>query len=125
MEGHKTKTHRDLEIWQRGIDLVTKIYKITKNFPKEELYGLTSQMRRAAISYPSNISEGAARDSINDYIRFLYISMGSLSELETQIIISEKLEYLKDSKDILEDIEAITRKTYNLIKYLKSKKDSS
>ncbi len=125
MEGHKTKTHRDLEIWQRGIDLVTKIYKITKNFPKEELYGLTSQMRRAAISYPSNISEGAARDSINDYIRFLYISMGSLSELETQIIISEKLGYLKDSKDILEDIEAITRKTYNLIKYLKSKKDSS
>jgi len=125
MEGHKTKTHRDLEIWQRGIDLVTKIYKITKNFPKEELYGLTSQMRRAAISYPSNISEGAARDSINDYIRFLYISMGSLSELETQIIISEKLGYLKNSKDILEDIEAITRKTYNLIKYLKSKKDSS
>jgi four helix bundle protein len=123
MEGHNTKTHRDLEIWQLGIDLVTKIYKFTKNFPKEEIYGLTSQMRRAAISYPSNISEGAARDSINDYIRFLYISMGSLSELETQIIISEKLGYIKDSKDILEDIEAITRKTYNLIKYLKSKKD--
>jgi len=123
MEGHNTKTHRDLEIWQLGIDLVTKIYKFTKNFPKEEIYGLTSQMRRAAISYPSNISEGAARDSINDYIRFLYISMGSLSELETQIIISEKLGYIKDSKDILEDIEAITRKTYNLIKYLKSKKN--
>jgi len=123
MKGKDTKTHRDLKIWQRGIDLVTKIYKLTKNFPKEEIYGLTSQMRRAAISYPSNISEGAARDSINDYIRFLYISMGSLSELETQIIISEKLGYLKDSKDILEDIEAITRKTYNLIKYLKSKKN--
>jgi len=123
MEGKDTKTHRDLEIWQRGIDLVTKIYKLTKKFPEEELYGLTSQMRRAAISYPSNISEGAARDSINDYIRFLYISMGSLSELETQIIISEKLGYIKDSKDILEDIETITRKTYNLIKYLKSKKN--
>lgn len=123
MEGKDTKTHRDLEIWKRGIDLVTKIYKLTKKFPEEELYGLTSQMRRAAISYPSNISEGAARDSINDYIRFLYISMGSLSELETQIIISEKLGYVKNSKDILEDIEIITRKTYNLIKYLKSKKD--
>jgi four helix bundle protein len=123
MEGKDTKTHRDLEIWQRGIDLVTKIYELTKDFPEEELYGLTSQMRRAAISYPSNISEGAARDSLADYIRFLYISMGSLSELETQIIISEKLGYVKDSKDILEDIEAVTRKTYNLIKYLKSKKD--
>lgn len=123
MKGRDTKTHRDLEIWQLGIDLVTRIYRLTKKFPEEELYGLTSQMRRAAIPYPSNISEGAARDSINDYIRFLYISMGSLSELETQIIISGKLGYIKNSKDILEVIEIITRKTYNLIKYLKSKKD--
>jgi four helix bundle protein len=122
MEGKNTKTHKDLEIWQEGIKLVTKIYKLTKDFPDEELYGLTSQMRRAAVSYPSNISEGAARNSNNEYIRFLYIALGSLSELETQIIISEKLNYIPDKTTIIEGVEALRRKTLNLIKYLDGKR---
>jgi len=123
MEGKNTKTHKDLEIWKEGIKLVTKIYKLTKDFPDEELYGLTSQMRRAAVSYPSNISEGAARNSNNEYIRFLYIALGSLSELETQIIISEKLNYIPDKTTIIEGVEALRRKTLNLIKYLDGKRN--
>jgi len=122
MEGKHTKTHKDLEIWKEGIKLVTEIYKLTKDFPDEELYGLTSQMRRAAVSYPSNISEGAARNSNNEYIRFLYIALGSLSELETQIIISEKLNYIPDKTTIIEGVEALRRKTLNLIKYLDGKR---
>lgn len=114
------KTHKDLDIWKRGIDLVEKIYKSTANFPKEELYGLTSQIRRAAISYPSNIAEGAARFSKREFIQYLYISLGSLSEVETQIIIAKKLQYLK-ATNLLEDIEVLRRMTLNFIKYLKSK----
>jgi four helix bundle protein len=117
----KRNTHRDLEVWQEGIDLVMEIYEKTKKFPKEEQYGLVSQMRRAAISYPSNVSEGAARNSNTEYIRFLYIALGSLSELETQLIIAGKLNYFKDNKEILAHIESLARKTYSLINYMKSK----
>jgi len=122
MEGKNTKTHKDLEIWKEGIDLVTEIYKVTKKFPNEELYGLTSQMRRAAVSYPSNISEGAARDSITEYIRYIYISLGSLSELETQLIISKNLGFLTDIDDLLLDIKGLNSRTRSLVKYLKKKK---
>ena len=120
MKVKRMKTHKDLDIWKRGIDLVEKIYKSTANFPKEELYGLTSQIRRAAISYPSNIAEGAARFSKREFIQYLYISLGSLSEVETQIIIAKKLQYLK-ATNLLEDIEVLRRMTLNFIKYLKSK----
>jgi four helix bundle protein len=121
MEGKNTKTHKNLEIWKEGIKLVTKIYKLTKNFPKEELYGLTSQMRRAAVSYPSNLAEGAARDSIAEYIRYIYISLGSLSELETQLIISRNLGFSSDIDDLLSDIKALNSRTRSLVKYLKGK----
>jgi four helix bundle protein len=114
------KTHKDLDIWIRGINLVEQIYKATKKFPKEEIYGLTSQIRRAAVSYPSNIAEGAARSSTKEFIQFLYIALGSLSEIETQIIIAVKLGYLSDDK-LLEEVEALRRMTLNLIKYLKNK----
>ncbi len=125
MEGKNTKTHKDLEIWKEGIKLVTKIYKLTKDFPDEELYGLTSQMRRAAVSYPSNISEGAARDSITEYIRYIYISLGSLSELETQLIISRNLEFSSDIDSLLLDIKTLNSRTHSLVKYLKGRKESS
>ena len=90
------KTHKDLEIWNLGVQLVEAIYRVTSTFPKEEIYGLISQIRRAAVSIPSNIAEGAARNSLKEFIQFLYVSLGSLSELETQIIISQKLGYLQD-----------------------------
>jgi four helix bundle protein len=75
--------HKDLDVWKRSMDLVVKVYQITKLFPDTEKYGLTSQMRRAAVSIPSNITEGAARKGDKEFIQFLYISIGSLSELET------------------------------------------
>jgi len=113
-------THKELEVWKLGIDLVEKIYLLTKGFPKEEIYGLTSQLRRAGTSIPSNIAEGAARKNTKEYIQFLHIALGSLSELETQLIISQRLKYL-DSDIIFEEVEKLRRKLLNLIKYLGSK----
>ena len=89
------KTFRDLLVWQKSMTLVTEIYKISTGFPKDEAYGLTSQMRRCAISIPSNIAEGYGRNSTNEYIHFLRIATGSLYELQTQIEISMNLNYLK------------------------------
>lgn len=114
------RTHKDLEIWQKGIELVEKIYKLTATFPKEESYGIISQMRRAAISYPSNIAEGAARYSRKEFIQFVYIALGTLSELETQVIISSRLGYHND-QNLLAEIELLRRMTLNFIKYLKKK----
>jgi len=113
------KTHKDLDIWKRGIDFVGKVYGVTAHFPKEELYGLVSQLRRAAVSYPSNIAEGAARFSKKEFIQFLYISLGSLSEVETQLMIASRLKYLMNT-ELLEDLEVLRRMTLNFIKYLKS-----
>ncbi len=115
------KTHKDLDIWKRGIGFVEQIYKATRDFPKTEVYGLSSQMRRASVSYPSNIAEGAARSSKKEFIQFLYIALGSLSEVETQVVIAEKLKYLQTDV-LLEEIEALRRMTLNFIKYLKSER---
>ena len=116
--GEKLITHKDLDIWKLGIELVQEVYKTTVEFPKEEIYGLTNQMRRAAVSIPSNISEGAARSSKKEFIQFLYVALGSLAELETQAIISEKLGYLRNHP-LMELIEKQRRKQLNFIKYLK------
>ena len=113
-------THKELEVWKLGIDLVEKIYQLTKVFPKEEIYGLTAQIRRSGISIPSNIAEGAARRNTKEYVQFLYISLGSLSEIETQLIISQRLKYL-DSDSIFEEVEKLRRKLLNFIKYISSK----
>jgi four helix bundle protein len=112
------RTHKDLDIWKLGIELVEEVYKNTATFPREEIYGLTNQMRRAAVSVPSNISEGAARSSKKEFIKFLYVALSSLAELETQSIISEKLGYLKGPQ-LMEMIEKQRRKQLNFIKYLK------
>ena len=117
------KTHKDLDIWQQGIDLVEHVYRATGTFPKDEEYGLKSQMRRAAVSHPSNLAEGAARFSTKEYVHFAYIALGSLSELETQIVIAGRLKYL-DPADLLEEVEALRRKTLNFIKYMKSSKNA-
>lgn len=92
------KTHKDLEVWKQAIAFVTQLYQQTNSFPKEEIYGLTNQMRRAAVSIPSNIAEGAARNSNKEYIQFLYIALGSLAELETQLIIAVNLEYINSTE---------------------------
>ncbi len=89
-------THKDLEVWKKSILLVEKIYALTKKLPSEELLGLSSQMRRAAISIPSNIAEGAARNSRGEYVQFLGIAKGSSSELETQIEITGRLYHTID-----------------------------
>jgi four helix bundle protein len=95
-----TKCHEDLEIWKLSIRLVKETYLVTRSFPVEEKYGLSSQMRRAAISVPSNIAEGAGRKSKKEFDHFLSISLGSLTELETQFIISKELEFLSDFTEI-------------------------
>ena len=82
------KLHKDLDVWKRSIEFVTFVYNFTKNFPKKEIYGFTNQIRRAAVSITSNIAEGAARNYSKEFIQFLFISLGSISELETQIMIS-------------------------------------
>jgi len=93
------KRFKDLRIWQKGIEVVTDIYTLTKKFPKEELYGLTSQIRRSAISIPSNIAEGFRRYHNKEYKQFLYIALGSCAELETQIAIARMLKYITEEKE--------------------------
>lgn len=90
------KTYREMIVWKKSVDLVTMIYFKTRNFPNEELYGLTNQIRRAAISIPSNIAEGFGRNSKNDFKRFLQIAIGSVFELQTQIEIAKNLQFLSD-----------------------------
>ncbi len=92
------KDFKNLKVWQKGINLVVNIYKVSEKFPKEEIYGLTSQIRRSAVSIPSNIAEGSGRNSDKDFNRFLDISLGSSFELETQIIITHELQLLSDNE---------------------------
>ena len=89
------KRYTDLVAWQKAMDLVEQIYRITKSFPKEELYGLSSQLRRAAISVPSNIAEGHCRNGRREFVHHLSIALGSLGEMETQIILASRLGYMR------------------------------
>lgn len=115
------KTHKDLDVWNESIELVKEIYVLCKDFPAEEKYSLTSQIKSSSISIPSNIAEGAARKTKNEFIHFLYISLSSLAELETQLLIAQKLGFLRHNS-IFDKIEKLRRKILNLIKYLKNKK---
>lgn len=89
-------SHKDLIVWQKAMDLVYLIYELTEHFPREEIYGLTSQMRRSAISIPSNIAEGRRRGTRNDFAQFLHIASASGAELETQLMIAKRLPKTKD-----------------------------
>ena len=117
------KSFKELNVWQKSYKLCLMIYKITKNFPKDERYGLISQTRRSAVSVPSNVAEGYGRKTTSDYLRFLYISYGSLCELETQILISEGLNYIgtKELKNICNDISEVERMLKALIRSLEAK----
>ena len=112
--------HKDLEAWKLSMDLVIKIYKITKSFPENEKFALTSQICRAAVSIPSNIAEGCGRGADKDTLRFLDIALGSSAELETQLLIAQALEYA-DVQNILIDLDKINALIYGLKKYLKQK----
>ena len=96
----KIKTYRDLNIWKAGIDLIKEIYELTEKFPKQEIYGLVSQMRRSAISIPSNIAEGFRRHYNKEYRQFLYVSLGSCAELETQMTIAKELKYIQENQEL-------------------------
>ena len=102
------------------MELVEKVYAVTKSFPKEEQYVLSSQIRRSAISVPSNIAEGAARKGNKENLQFLYISLGSLSELETQILISKRINILDSETELIHLIEKTRKKLLNFIKYIKT-----
>jgi four helix bundle protein len=103
----KVKSYKDLIIWQKGIELTKEIYKVVKKFPKEETYVLSDQLRRAAISIPSNIAEGQARQHTTEFKQFLYISLGSLAELNTQLIIAKELGYISDTVLIESEIKVV------------------
>jgi four helix bundle protein len=105
---------KELKIWHKAIELSTEIYRLTANFPTEEKYGLTSQIRRAAVSIPSNIAEGAGRNSDKEFTYFLGISNGSSYELQTQLIISKNLNLINDVDQILDQIDQIQKMNYSL-----------
>ncbi len=92
------KDYKDLTVWQKSMDLVVEVYKLVKLLPKEETYALSDQMRRAVVSIPSNIAEGQGRKTIKEYINFLYIAQGSRSEIQTQLLICERLNYISSNK---------------------------
>lgn len=116
------KTHKDLLVWKKSIDLVEQIYKFTKQFPKEELYGITNQMRRCAVSIPANIAEGSGRKNKAEFIQFLHIALGSASELETHLIISQRLGFLSINSydEIMNALNEIIKMTCGLINSLNS-----
>jgi len=115
------ENYRELIVWQKAMDVVELVYQATKIFPKEELYGLTNQVRRAAVSIPSNIAEGQARQSTAEFRNFLSIAQGSRAEVETQIMIAQRLGYLpqQQTDQILNLSEEIKRMIYSLTAKLK------
>ena len=120
------KNFKELKVWEKAYQLCLDLYKATAEFPNEEKYGLSSQMRRSAISIPSNIAEGYGRKTIPDYVRCLYIAYGSTCELETQTLLSGDLSYLNkaDQRSLLEKIKEVERMLMALIKSLKNKNNS-
>jgi four helix bundle protein len=114
-------TFRDLIVWQKSMSLVTEVYKASANFPPDERFGLTSQLRRCVVSIPSNIAEGFGRDTTNDYLRFLGIAKGSLYEAQTQIEIGRNLQFIEDSRfsTLLEQAREIERMLTSMIRKIK------
>ena len=115
------KTHRDLDVWTKSMDFAEQVYKITEKFPDKEKYSLTNQLRRAAISVPSNIAEGATRNSHKEFIQFLYIALGSTSELETQLLLSRRIGYVKDIDQALNDLTVVRKLISGLLSSIKRK----
>jgi len=108
------RPHDRLDAWKEAMALVSTVYRATQSFPKEELYGLTSQLRRSAVSIPSNIAEGAARRGRREFSQFLNIAMGSISELETQLLIAVDLGYLPNNTSAFALIERVSKLVHGL-----------
>ena len=104
------------------MEFAERIYQLTRDFPKEEQFGLTSQIKRSAVSIPSNIAEGAARNSGKEFLQFLFIAVGSLSEIETQLLLAKRLKFLSEIS-IFDDIESIRKMLLGLIRFLRRKKN--
>ncbi|MGB8993085.1 MAG: four helix bundle protein [Desulfobaccales bacterium] len=122
MKPLKSRSFRDLDVWKLSIEFVKNIYKITNKFPKSELFGLASQLRRAAISIPSNIAEGQGRNSSKEFKQFLGIAQGSLAEIETQLIIANEINYLvgEELSPLLIDLDVIRKMIKALSNSLRS-----
>ena len=103
------RPHYKLEAWKQAMALVSAIYRVTQEFPKDEIFGLTSQLRRAAVSVPSNIAEGAARHGSKEFAQFLNIAIGSISEIETQLLIAVDLGYLAESASVFTLLEQVSK----------------
>jgi len=116
-----------LEVWNKAIEFVTTVYKNTSTFPSDEKFGLTSQIRRAAVSIPANIAEGAARQSSKEFMHFLSIAQGSASELETELLIARNLDYLKEDvyESLYTQLNTIARMLVGLSQHLKRKEMES
>ncbi len=120
----RIRGHRDLKVWQKAMDLVVDCYRMTSTFPTSERYGLVSQVRRAAVSVPSNIAEGKGRDHLGDYLRFLSVAKGSLMELDTQIEIAYRLGFMEtaDSHSVEQTASEVGKMLTTLMKRLKQKR---
>ncbi|MSQ58922.1 MAG: four helix bundle protein [Betaproteobacteria bacterium] len=116
-----SRDHHRLLAWQKTMELVTEVYKISAVFPREDLYGLTSQIRRAAVSVPSNIAEGVARQGSKEYLHFLTVARGSLSELETQLLVARNLGYLQEDSAIFTRVEEVFALLGGLIKAIRGR----
>lgn len=126
MEDTGIRSYRDLRVWQKAMDLAAACYQATRRFPKEELYGMTSQIRRASVSVAANIAEGHGRNNRGDYIQFLRIAQGSLKELETHLLLSQRLSMCAAGEvdPILDECDAIGRMLRALIRSLQAGKKS-
>ena len=115
------KSYRELDVWKESRKLVSKVYLVTKNYPKEEVYGIINQLRRCSVSIPSNIAEGCGRRTSKETIHFLYISRGSLYELETQLFLSKDLNFISEDElnNLLIQIETCMKLLSGFINYYK------
>jgi four helix bundle protein len=118
------RDYRDLIVWQRAMDLVETVYRLTRKFPEHERFGLTSQIRRAAVSVPSNIAEGHGRHTTREFLHFLSIASGSLREVQTDLLIAHRLHYIEESEtqDAISVTNAVSSMHHGLVRSLKKKR---
>ncbi len=119
-EKGRLKSHKDLDLWQTAMDLTEEVYSITAGFPREEIYGLSLQTRRCAVSIPSNIAEGAARTSTKEFAQFLSVALGSVAELETQLILATRMGCMPHS-GVLERLDRVRKMVLGLLHFLRRK----